>query len=185
MRLVLLLVACLVAAGCTTEVAGTPSAPTGLLLPPRPREVRLDGVDPCSLLTAEQRAGLGFTSTPAISKPYVALFRGDVPTCTMFSSSPGAVLLGVGTVTTAGIERWQDTSLAARVRPTAVAGFPAVIALPTQSGAYCSVEVDVAPGQLLDVQISDGGDSPPVTQEALCQRAGQTAEEMARTLLTR
>ena len=61
-RAVLLLVTAVLAAGCTTAVPGTPSAAGPPPLPPRPREVRLDGVDPCSLLTSEQRADLGFQS---------------------------------------------------------------------------------------------------------------------------
>ena len=172
-------------AGCTTEVAGTPSAPTGLLLPPRPREVRLDGVDPCSLLTPDQRAGLGLTSQPSGSKPYVSLFMGDVPTCTMYSSSPGAVLLGVGTVTTVGIERWETADLAAPLQPVAVEGFPALIAVPTPSSTYCSVEIDIAAGQLLDVQIADAGDSPPVPQADLCRRATSAAKDMVQTLTSK
>ena len=79
----------LLAAGCTTVVAGTPSAPTGVLLPPRPREIRLDGVDPCSLLTAEQRAALGLESEPRSGNdPSSALYRGDVPICTMHGFRP-------------------------------------------------------------------------------------------------
>lgn len=185
MRLVLLLVACLVAAGCTTAVEGTPSAPTGVLLPPRPREVRLDGVDPCSLLTAEQRAGLGFTSEPHATKPYVELFRGEVPTCTMDSSSTNPTILGIGLVTSVGVERWREGNLAASIEPTAVSGFPAVLAQPTQSTSYCAVEVDVAAGQLLDVQLFDGGHTPPLARKELCARAERAAGEIVSTLLGR
>ncbi len=185
MRLVLLLVACVVAAGCTTVVEGTPSAPSGVLLPPRPREVRLDGVDPCSLLTPEQRAELGLTSKPAYSNSYVELFRGEVPTCTIHSSRPDATIVGIGVVTTVGIERWQDPDLSADVHPEAVAGFPAVVTVPTGSNAYCGVEVDVAVGQLLDVQVLDGGDVPPVEQSDLCERAVRSAEQAVRSLLAR
>ena len=184
-RLVLLLMACLVAAACTAAVDGTPSAPTGVLLPPRPREVRLDGVDPCSLLTPEQRAGLGLTSEPSYSSSYVALFRGQVPTCTLHSSQPSSVILGIGTVTTVGIERWREPDLSTDLHATAIVGFPAVVAVPRQSKAYCGVEVDVATGQLLDVQVLDGGDAPPVPQGDLCIRAEQSAGEMVRTLLAR
>lgn len=187
-RLVRLLVAAAVAlgsaTGCTAPVAGRPTAAPQPPPPTRPREVRLNGVDPCSLLTAEQRAALGFTSRPSASRPYVALFRGDVPTCTMYSSSPRAVLLGVGTVLTAGIELWRGEDLAARLQPVTVNGFPALVAIPTQSSAYCSVEVDIATGQLLDVQIADGGDTPAVPQEDLCRKAVVTAEEMTKTLTT-
>ena len=93
MRVALLVVAALLMAGCTTTVEGPPPAPTGVVLPPRPRDVRLEGVDPCSLLTAEQRAALGITSEPHPSVSRVALFRGDVPTCTMRGSSPEIVRL--------------------------------------------------------------------------------------------
>jgi Protein of unknown function (DUF3558) len=145
----------------------------------------LDGVDPCSLLTSSQRNALGFTSQPSASRPYVALFRGEVPTCTSYSSSPGAVILGVGTVTTVGVERWLENELAAQIQPISVAGFPALVAVPTKSTAYCSVEVDAASGQLIDVQVLDGGDTPPVNQDKLCQRATRTASEIMATLLAR
>ena len=79
MRVALLVVAALLTAGCTSAVEEPPPAPTGVVLPPRPREVRLEGVDPCSLLTAEQRAALGFTSEPH-SGSLGSAFHGDVPT---------------------------------------------------------------------------------------------------------
>jgi hypothetical protein len=128
---------------------------------------------------------LGLKSKPSPSNPYVKLFDGAVPTCTTYGSSPGAVILGVGTVTTAGIERWHGNDLAVQLEPTRVAGFPAVVAVPTRSTTYCSVEVDAAPGQLLDVQVLDGGDTPAVAQTELCQRAARAADEMMKTLLAR
>ncbi len=188
-RAVVLLLAGVLAAACTTActttVEGTPSAPTGVLLPPRPREVRLDGVDPCSLLTAEQRAGLDLDGEPRYSRSYAELFRGDVPTCTITGYSAKPVVVGVGMVTTAGVERWQLGELAAEVRTIIVADFPAVVARPTRFTNFCSVEVDVAPGQLLDVQISDGGGRPPLPQRELCSRAEETAVELVRSLLAR
>jgi Protein of unknown function (DUF3558) len=182
---VMLAVAAALLTGCTTVVEGTPSAPSGVLLPPRPREVRLDGVDPCSLLTAEQRSQLGFTSEPVASRPYVELFRGDVPTCTMDGPAADPTVLGFGLVTSVGIERWQDGGLAANIRATSIATFPALIALPTQLVAYCAVEVDTAPGQLVDVQLLDGGHVPPLPQEILCARARSSAEEIVKTLAAR
>jgi Protein of unknown function (DUF3558) len=184
-HLVLLVVAAVLMAGCTTVVAGSPSAPTGVLLPPRPKEVRLEGVDPCSLLTAEQRVGLGIESEPTSSTPYVALFRGDVPTCTMRGPYPKAVLLGLGTVTSVGIERWQERDLIVDIRSTAVVGFPAVLVVPQRFGDYCSVEVDVGPGQLLDVQFGGGGSQAPIPQEELCAVATRSAELAMISLLAR
>lgn len=185
MRFVVLLVACLLAAGCTRAVEGTPAAPSGVLLPPRPREVRLDGVDPCSLLTAEQRAGLGLTSEPRASRPYVELFRGVVPTCTMSGSTTQSIILGIGTVTTVGIERWQQSDIAAEVSPTTVGGFPSLVTEPAASSAYCGVEVDVAVRQVLDVQLLDGGGEPPIARSRLCDHARRAAQELVASLLSR
>jgi hypothetical protein len=182
-RLAPLLVTALLAAGCTTEVAGTPSAPTGVLLPPRPREIRLDGVDPCSLLTAEQRSALGLTSEPRPSRPYVALFRGEVPTCTMRGGSPENVLLVSGAVTTVGLDRWHEDDISADVRSTTIGGFPAVVAAPRQFADYCNVDIDVAAGQILDVQFGADTSEAPVPQAELCLRGQRAATYMLMTLL--
>lgn len=183
MRLLLPLVACVLAAGCAAAPPTAPPVPTAP--PPRPREVRLDGVDPCSLLSAEQRAGLGLDGTPQFTHPYADLFGGTVPTCTVTGLEREPVAVGIGTVTSAGIERWHRGDVAADVRSTTVADFPAVVAAPRRLTDFCSVEVDVAPGQLLDVQFSDGGGRPPLTQDELCRRAGQVAEQLMTSLLTR
>ena len=184
----LLAAAAVVAAGCTTEATErppAPSAPPAAPAPARPREIRLDGVDPCSLLTPQQRAELGFTSRPSASRPYVELFGGDVPTCTMDSPSTDPRILGIGTVTSVGVERWRTGDLAARTEWTSVEGFPAVVAQPTRSSSYCAVEVDVASGQLLDVQLIDAGHRPPLPQEELCSGARRAAAAVVRSLLAR
>ena len=185
-RLAPLLVTAVLAAGCTTVVAGTPSAPPGVLLPPRPKELRLDGVDPCTLLTAEQRTTLGFESEPRNGTIAAsALYRGDVPICTMRGFTGDASSVGIGVVTTAGIDLWTTGGLDADVTPTTVGGFPAVVAVPRRFTEYCSVDVDIAPGQLIDVQFRDGGNRPQIPQRDLCVRAQQTAEAAVASLLTR
>jgi hypothetical protein len=184
-RLVLLLVALVVAVGCTTVVPGEAVVPSGVLLPPRPREIRLDGVDPCSLLTPEQRTALGLDSEPRSSNPFVGMYRRDVPTCTVRGPYPETVLLVSGTVTSVGIERWLAGDIAADVRSTTVAGFPAVIAVPRRFSDYCDVAVDVAAGQLLDVQFGGGGPRALIPQEELCRRALRSAELIMSSLLAR
>jgi hypothetical protein len=64
-----------------------------------------------------------------------------------------------------------------------VADFPALIAVPSNSQTYCGVEIDVAPGQLLDVQVLDGGYASPIPQATLCDRAEESASAMMQTLL--
>lgn len=184
MRLAPLLVTALLAAGCTTVVAGTPSAPTGVLLPPRPREIRLDGVDPCSLLTAEQRTALGLESEPRPGTiASSALYGGDVPICTMRRFSGNATTLGIGLVTTSGIDLWTTGRLDADVSAADVHGFPAVVAVPRRFTEYCSVDVDVAQGQLVDLQFRDGGNRPQIPQPELCARARQVADAVMASLV--
>jgi hypothetical protein len=86
-------------------------------------------------------------------------------------------------VTTAGIELFTSGELAAEVRPVQAHGFPAVVAVPTRFTKWCTVIIDVAPGQLLDVQFADGGRRPPIAQPQLCQDAEQVADAVMATLL--
>lgn len=180
-----LLLACVLVTACTQAVEGTPSAPTGVLLPPRPRELRLDGVDPCSLLTTDQWASLGFDSAPKRSDRTTELFRGQVATCTVIGFGPKPAAVGLNMVTTVGVERWQAGDLAAEVLPDEVAGFPAVVVRPTHVETYCNVDVDVSSGQLVDVQVLDGGGRPPLSQDELCGRAAMSAELVIKALLAR
>jgi hypothetical protein len=145
----------------------------------------LDGVDPCSLMTPAERTEFGLDGAPRYTNPHTPLFGGSVPTCTITGLADRPVALGVGAVTTVGIERWQQDDLAAIVRTTSVMGFPSVVAIPKRTTDYCSVEVDVAPGQLLDVQFSDGGGEPSIPQEELCITAQRAAEVMLQSLLAR
>ena len=44
--------------------------------------------------------------------------------------------------------------------------------------------IDVAPGQLVEVQAMDGGRKPPIPQEQLCRDAEEGANAAMTTLLT-
>ena len=153
--------------------------PPKVSLPPRPREIRLDGRDPCALLTADQRHQLGFDRPPV---PFTAEVLNHAAACSI-----GDSLTNMGTgrlldVSTGGIELYTRTDLLnVTIAPTAVVGFPALeVRGPGDEGA-CDIVVDVAVGQTLDVGI----DSPitkrvPVTQ--LCVRAHTVAEAAMNSL---
>jgi hypothetical protein len=145
----------------------------------------LDGVDPCSILTAQQQARLGVDSRPSASRPYVPLYRGEVPTCTISGPSPDAVLLAIGLITTVGIDRWSEPDVDVEIRPMNVSGFPAVVAAPRRFVDFCTVAVDVASNQLLEVQLGGGGAQATISQDELCSRATRSAEESMSSLLTR
>jgi Protein of unknown function (DUF3558) len=189
-RRALLVGVVLLVGGCTSVVGGQ-SAPvgssesTGTQLPARPREVRLDGVDPCSLLTAEQRAELGLDGRPVFDEGPSRLYNGEVPLCAIRGFEPRAILVGVSLVTTAGIELYTSGDLLVELRPMQVRGFPALLAVETRNADSCSVIVDVAPGQLLDIQFRDGGREPPIPQPQLCQDAEVAADAVMATLLAR
>ena len=154
--------------GCASVVGGQP-APVGSseatgVQPARPREVRLDGVDPCSLLTEEQRAELGLDGRPLLDVGPSRLYNGEVPLCVISGFEPRAIAVGLSLVTTAGIELLTSGELLVELRPMQVRGFPALLAVETRNTDSCSVIVDVAPGQLLDIQFRDGGRNPPIPQ---------------------
>ena len=186
--LLLLLAAAATVAGCAAApVEGTPSPAagatpesTGPVLPPRPRELPLDGIDACSLLTPAQRAELGLDGLALPSQTTSTLFAGRA--CAISGFEPRDVAVGLTLATRNGIEALIEPG---RVRDqltlTAVLDFPAVIARPAISNA-CSVDIDVADGQFLDVLFRDAGTSPPIPQEQLCNDAVKIAEAALRTL---
>jgi hypothetical protein len=175
----------LLLAGCTT-IGGQaePASPSTSASPVRPKDVRIDGVDPCSLLTEQQRAELGLDGRPVFDSSPTNLYPGgDVPACTVRGFEPRAVWVGVNLVATTGIERYTAGELLVDIRPAEVRGFPALTAVPQDFTEWCSVIVDIAPGQLIDVHFADGGGEPPVPQEQLCDDAAVVADRAMDTLL--
>lgn len=173
----------MLASACSIQGSAGPAA-TATSSEERPREVRLDGVDPCSLLTEQQRAELGLDGRPVFSQAPVGLYEGvEVPSCTTGGFAPRAVTVGVSLVTSVGIERFTSGELAADLRPIGVQGFPALVVVPIRFTDYCTVVVDVARGQLLDVQFGTGGRQPPIPQPQLCRDAEIVAGEVMMTLI--
>lgn len=185
MRGIGLVVALLLVVGCSTEAPTQPepTEPTVLALPPRPRDLWVDGVDPCSLLTEQQRAELGLDGGVLASASRSPFFGGEVVSCLVRGYQPRAVTVGIGLVTTAGVEVVREADLQASLEVVHVQGFPALRALPTRFTKFCSVLVDVGPGQLLDIQFSDGGRAPAIPQDQLCRDAERVANASMITLL--
>jgi hypothetical protein len=183
MRRVLLIAVVLVLVGGCTGGGGGPSEPTGLSLPPRPRDLRIDGVEPCSLLTEQQRAELGLEQQANSFVDDSALYGGRVPSCLLRGSPVRPVRVGIGVVTTVGIERFTEGHLAADLETASVQGFPAVVATPRGADDYCNVEIDIAQGQIVDVVYGDVALAPPIAQSDLCREGVRVAEAIVRTLL--
>ncbi|MFC6089480.1 DUF3558 domain-containing protein [Saccharothrix lopnurensis] len=160
------------------DIASATTAPS---LPPRPREVRLDGLDPCGVLPEEQRLLLSLDHPP---NPYVESGFGNAKACTMRSGISGNVAR-LALVTAEGVGVWLDENAQVDARPTTVGGFPGLIVRTPGMDQVCNVEVDVAEGQFLDVMFRDGGNETKATQETLCLGAQRVAEAAIAALLQR
>ncbi len=103
--------------------------------------------------------------------------------CTARGYEPRAISVAISLVTIRGIELFTVDGVDAEVSQIDIRGFPAVLVVPPRSG-YCTVIVDVAPGQLIDVGFASGGRVPPVPDQDLCDDAQRTAGLAMDTLLT-
>lgn len=184
------LVAVALLAGCSAKTGGSASAGptsatgTGSATPQpsssakapvtRPQKIDLTGVDSCSVLTDAQKQQFGLVGNP-----------GRLPSPT----HPGATLcgiragdfsygIGVTLITTEGIGMYDDALGSGEATPTQVAGFPAVVNKFTGSLPACFVGVDVADGQLVDLQV----DGTKVQLDELCSRAAKIADAIVRTI---
>ena len=172
------------AAGCASPAppAPTPTPTPTSALPVRPREIRLDGVDPCTLLTPTQRRSLGLAGVP---QPYASGPPTPGNACSITGFEPRAVAVSLTVATTVGITSITTPgAVSDSLMPVAVARFPAVVAQP-RNRDFCFVDVDIATGQLLDVSFRDGGGAVPIPQDELCRGAVDVAGEAMATLLTR
>lgn len=178
-------------AGCLRETVGAGTAPvteaaaTEVPLPPRPRDIDIRDVDPCALLTESQRAELGLDAEPAYDVQVSPLFEGPEPACTIGGSDPREVAVGVALPYDGlGVDAFAASRVRAEVTPIDVQGMPAVLARPSEALMLCSVVIDLAPGQALNVQYRDGGGRPPVPQDELCAGAATVADAALGTLLS-
>lgn len=169
------------------EVDGTaaPEPFVGIELPPRPRDVPVQDVDPCALLTDAQRAELDLETPPLFTdSDSSVLFEGPEPLCTSNAFDPRAFGIGVALPYDGlGIAALTGRPVRSQLTPLDVQGFPAVLARPGSDPLFCQVVVDVASGQALNVQFRDSGrgDFP---QDELCDGAVEIADAAMTTLLT-
>ena len=178
--------ALMILTACAAPAPAPPESPAGggVVLPDRPRDVPLDGVDPCALLTAAQRAELGLDGTP---RPYLGSpneLMGPTDACSVSGFGSRAISFAIRLSVSRGIEGFTDARVDPPVVPIEVAGFPAVLSPPPDYMAdNCVVAVDVAPGQTLAVLLRDGGRLPPIPVAELCADVPRYAAEVMATLL--
>jgi hypothetical protein len=182
-------VALVMVAGCgsTAQPAASPTsaAAPARSLPPRPRDVRLNGVDPCTLITPALRGELydlndHFSHAKAIDPlPSSDCTITNVPEDQTFA-------LTLRLVTVQGVDAYLT---APKIQVTSVDGFGALDqpGLNDPSGnKSCLVIVDVAQGQSLWVGFDSEEDTPPPGgYQAMCGKAHTAADSVMQQLLAR
>src|SRR5687767_1358986 len=163
MRITALLIVAVALAGCTAEPATSaldsppPPPPTSssapVDFPQRPRAVPLDNVDPCAVLTPDQRMSLSLDNPPSA---YVETSFGGAKACTIRSTTSGNVAR-IALVLVSGADVWLSDNAQVEYEMGTIEGFAAITVRTPEMDDVCNVEIDVAEGQFLDVMFRDGG----------------------------
>jgi hypothetical protein len=201
-RLILVVAAvALAAAGCTTSDPGQPTpaangsstnssapqtsdssdGPTPTVeIPPRPRDISLDGLDPCTLYTDEQRAQL--QANDVESGVQGSEYFKDMKECVLYVDDQEPFYeYSALAVTFEGVEAWLTGQRNVDAELTSVQGFPAArFKFRGVEDEGCWFAVGVADKQYLAVQMQPT--SQGFTQDKLCQMA-LDATNMALTTL--
>jgi hypothetical protein len=164
------------------DVTTTPAAPppSKWPFPPRPAELKLDGVDPCALLTAAQQGQLGVEQVGQDNN----------------SDELGSAACQWGNNGAKPDNRWLARLIVKRgadyalgsttgVQVVQIGGYSAVqTAAPYQDpNTNCVLVVDVAQGQSLGVQYGNAaGDYPGINHDVACQLDRKAAELMVQNL---
>lgn len=170
--------------GCGAKSAGSPrpagatesSEPGTSEATERPREIRLDGMDPCSLVPESDFDKYHFEKPGEVQESKT--FRS--PQC-FYGTNVGSFVVTL--VVTEGIEVWTRGGRNADVADTEpVEGFPAIFVTNEADTQGCFVMVDVADGQYLmaDAAIAPSAESKVPEK---CDYAHQLAESAMRTLV--
>lgn len=187
----------LLAAGCTTSAGGQPkpapdgsststpeptsSGPSGptVEIPPRPEDISLDGLDPCTLYTAAQRTELAVDDVRS-RESESDNFKG-MKECVLSVNTDPYFDYTVMAVTTEGVEVWLSDGRNVDAELISVQGFPAArFKFRGSDGEGCDIAIGVADNQYLWVDILPL--DRVFEQDQLCQMAGEAAD-MAMTTL--
>jgi hypothetical protein len=158
-----------------------PPTTTTATMSPRPGSLKLDGVNPCGILTRSQRADLSLDATPT---PYVDPVFDQAKACSIRGLNSGTVAR-LALVLNMGVDVWLSSEAQVQTQQITVSGFPALVVRTPGLTDACNVEVDTAQNQFLDVLFRDGGNATPIPQDALCLGAQRVAEAAITSLKAR
>lgn len=192
----------LLAAGCTVNATGQPttrqsdggtsstssppssessgSATPTVEIPPRPRDISLEGLDPCALFTEPQRTQLKANDVRSRESDSDS-FNGMKECVLSVDAREPFYEYNALAVTFEGVEAWLTGDRNVDAELTSVQGFPAArFKFRGVEDEGCDIAVGVADNQYLWVEVIPI--SRGFEQDQLCQMVGQ-ATEMAMTTL--
>ncbi|MFB9906075.1 DUF3558 domain-containing protein [Allokutzneria oryzae] len=173
----------MICTACQQAVGGNASPPQDT--PPtvqRPRDLPLDKVDPCQLLTSEQQRTFAIDAPgrPATSTMFE---NGSVCNYSAWADRSG---LSFTLIKNAGIDFFAKKNINAELRDLDIIGFRAremFTPLASHLDPFCTIVVDVAKGQVLHTMFDKSIDKERLTREQVCAKAKQGAEAAVTTLM--
>ena len=203
-RLLAVVLVALFSAACTKSEAGQPSAagrgdstppsPSGkssgsqtptVAIPPRPKALRLDGLEPCDLFTAPQLAQIKIDRKRK-GTSNAEHYQG-MKDCALDENSAPFDHYSILAVTNEGIGPWLSGNRNVEGHLSSVAGYAAATYwIRGANGNHtdgCTTSIDIADGQQLMVDADNDG-KHSYTLEQLCQRAEQVGGFAVQTLQT-
>ncbi len=153
-------------------------------VPPRPKDLSLDGIDPCTLFTDKQRAQLRVDDVRPDDGADSGTIYENMKQCTLdVTAAEPFNSYDVVAVTDVDFSFWLAENTNADAELISIGGYPAAQFHIKGGGKYdCAIALGVAENQHLHVEMLPLNDD--VTGDAICQGSRQAAEMALRTLQT-
>jgi hypothetical protein len=170
--------------GSTSDSESTPDTPGSSTteIPPPPKDLSLEGIDPCTLFTDAQMAQLGVDD----SRSGVAgsVVYKDMKNCALDKEKAEPFYsFDVVAATNVDVDYWINKPHNTDTELISIGGYPAAeFKTKGTQGADCAVALGVAKNQLLHVEFVPL--SEDYKQDQLCQKSEQAAELALQTLQT-
>jgi uncharacterized protein DUF3558 len=167
----------------STESTSGTSSPSSVEIPPPPRELALDGLDPCTLFTKAQRAQLKTNSVRPVADGGDDIYDGMKECILDADAAEPFITYDVIAVTDVDVDYWINQPHNADVELISIAGYPAAeFHTKGVEDSDCAVAVGVAKNQHLHVEMAPL--SEDLKQDEICQGTEQAAEMALQTLQT-
>jgi hypothetical protein len=167
----------------SSESPESTSTEPSVNIPPPPRELSLDGVDPCALFTDAQRAQLRVNDVDPKDDGGEDIYDGMKACILDADAEEPFITYQVIAVTDVDVSFWLSEDRNADAELISVDGYPAAqFHTKGVEGSDCAIAVGVAKNQHLHVEMAPL--SEDLDQDQICQGSKQAAEMALQTLQT-